>query len=273
MKPSDLASQFNLKRRVAIMTGGLGMLGREFTKTLLQANARVAVFDIVDPSKSDIALAKKFPLKFFKIDVTNEREVGSAIRQIQQKWDTPTILVNNVGWKASPRDTGAGTPFQKYPMDLWEEVFKVNTLSAAVCSKIVGGAMIRRKKPGVIINIASLYALASPDQKIYDYKLKKTGRKFFKDPPYGASKAALIAFTRDLAVQWAPYGIRVVAMALGGVQREKSDKAFVKAYSSRTPLGRMARKDDFNGALVFLASDAASYITGTTLVIDGGWTA
>lgn len=273
MKSPNLAAQFNLQRRVAIVTGGLGMLGREFTKALLQANARVAVFDIIDPSKSDIAFAKKFPLKFFKVDVTNEKEVGSAIKQIQQKWDTPTILVNNVGWKASPRDTRAGAPFQKYSMELWEEAFKANALSAAVCSKIVGGEMIRHKKPGVIINIASLYALASPDQRIYDYKLKKTGGKFFKDPPYGASKAALVAFTRDLAVQWAPYSIRVVAMALGGVEREKSDKAFVKAYSSRTPLGRMAQKNDFNGALVFLASPAASYITGTTLVIDGGWTA
>lgn len=272
MKKSDLAPQFNLKRQVAIVTGGLGMLGREFTKALLQANARVAVFDIVDPSRTDLALMKNHPLKFFKVDVTNEKEVSSAIKQIEQKWETPTILANNAGWKASPQDSRAGAPFQKYSMELWEEVFKINALSAAICSKIAGGAMIRRRKPGVIINIASLYALASPDQKIYDYKLKKTGKKFFKDPPYSASKAALIAFTRDLAVQWAPYGIRVVAMALGGVEREESDKAFVKAYSSRTPLGRMAHKDDFNGALVFLASDAASYITGTTLVIDGGWT-
>lgn len=248
------------------------MLGREFTKALLQANARVAIFDIVDPSKPDLALAKKFPLKFFKVDVTNEKEVDAAVKQIRQKWGTPTILVNNAGWKASPRDSQAGAPFQKYSMELWEEVFKVNILSAAVCSKIVGGGMIHGKKPGVIINIASLYALASPDPKLYHYKLKETGKKFFKDPPYSASKAALVGFTRDLAVQWAPYGIRVVAMALGGVERKESNKAFVKAYSSRTPLGRMARKDDFNGALVFLASPAASYITGTTLVIDGGWT-
>ncbi len=141
-----------------------------------------------------------------------------------------------------------------------------------VRSKIIGGNMIKNKKSGVIINITSHYALVAPDQRIYEYRKKIRKPKFIKDASYSASKEALIAMTRDLAIQWAKHNIRVVALAPGGVFNPKSDKEFIENYSSRVPLGRMAAANEYNGAILFLASDAASYMTGSTLIIDGGWT-
>lgn len=264
---------FHLKNQVVILTGGMGKLGSNFAEALVKANGRVAIFDIVDtPSEKLSQLASRYPLIFMKVDITNEQEVRNAISDVEKKWDTPTILINNAGWKASPNEkTKASVPAEEYPVKMWEEVFRTNTTSAMICAKTVAQKMIQAKRAGVIINIASTFALVSPDQQVYEYKAKK-GRPFIKDASYSASKAALVALTRDLAVQWAKYNIRVVSFSPGGVHSEKSDPEFVKAYSLRTPLGRMANPDEYNAAILFLASDASSYMTGTNLVVDGGWT-
>lgn len=269
-----IESLFNLKNRIAVVTGGMGKLGAQFTETLARAHCRVAVFDVADkPNEKISKLAKNYPVIFIKIDITNEKNVARAFKAVEKKWGVPTILINNAGWKASPNDpNGAGKPFEKYNMELWNKVFDVNITAAAICSKIMGGQMIKNKKKGVIINVASHYALVAPDQRIYDYRKKSGKEKFVKDASYGASKAALIALTRDLSVQWAKYGIRVVSLAPGGVFNPKSDKEFVENYSSHVPLGRMAEVDEYNGAILFLASEASSYMTGNCLVMDGGWT-
>lgn len=266
---------FNLGERVAVVTGGMGRFGTEDAKILLKANARVAIFDIADEPNEELAgLAKDNLLRFYTVDVTKEEQVKEAVSKIEKEWDAPSILVNNAGWRASPNEVSrASVPFQEYPMDVWDEVFRINTTGAAICAKVVGGRLIERKKPGVIINIASHYALVSPDQRIYAYREAKGKGRFVKDASYSASKAALIAMTRDLATQWAPYGIRVVALAPGGAFNSKSDQEFVEQYNLRVPLGRMARVDEYNAAILFLASDASSYMTGSTLVMDGGWTA
>lgn len=270
-----LYNLFNLKDKVVILTGGLGKLGTQYTEALVKSGAKVAIFDIsIEVNDILKSLVKDYPIIFIKVDITKESEVKKALAKVVKKWGTPSVLVNNAGWKASPNKASrASVPFEKYPIDIWEEAFKLNTTAAAICSKIVGGELIMRKKNGVIINIASHYGLVSPDQRIYEYR-KKNGKKVFvKDASYSASKAALIALTRDLATQWAPHGIRVVALAPGGVFSPESDKEFVRAYSKRVPLNRMARVSEMNGALIFLISDASSYITGTTLIVDGGWTA
>lgn len=266
---------FNLEDKVAILTGGLGRLGTEFTKALVKAGAKVAIFDVVDtPNETLTELVKEYPLMFLKVDITKEEEVVSGIKKIEEEWDTPTILINNAGWRASPNEPSkAGVPFEEYPIDVWEDVFKTNITGAAICSKILAKRIIETKKEGVIINIASHYALVSPDQRIYEYRESIGKNKFIKDASYSSSKAALIALTRDLSTQWAKYGIRVVALAPGGVFNPKSDKQFVDNYSQRVPLNRMARIDEYNAAILFLASKASSYMTGNVLTIDGGWTA
>lgn len=273
--PNYIFELFNLKNQVVILTGGLGKIGTEYTEVLVKANARVAIFDLSDqPNEKLKQLTSTYPLLFLKVDITKEGEVLNALATVEKKWDVPTILVNNAGWKASPNEaTKASVPFENYPLDVWEEIFRINTTGAVICAKVFGGNMIKKNRKGVIINIASTYALVSPDQRIYEYKEKKTGKKFIKDAAYGASKAALIALTRDLATSWAPYGIRVVSLSPGGVLNPKGDPEFIANYSSKTPMHRMANANEYNGALLFLASEASSYMTGSNLVVDGGWTA
>ncbi len=273
--PMYLSSIFNLNKKVVVLTGGMGRLGTEFARALTGAGARVAIFDTNERANASLErLYKKKLVDFYKVDVTKESEVIEAINRLESKWQTPTILINNAGWKASPNSSeGAGEPFVEYSIDLWEKVFRINTMSAAICSKIIGKKMISNKNGGSIINIVSQYALVAPDQRVYEHKNWSGKKPFVKDAAYGASKAALIALTRDLAVQWAPFNIRVNALALGGVSSIDSDPEFVKNYSARVPLGRMASVEEYNGAVIFLASEAASYVTGATIVIDGGWTA
>ncbi|MBI4114511.1 MAG: SDR family oxidoreductase [Candidatus Niyogibacteria bacterium] len=267
-------SLFHLENKVVILTGGLGKIGQHYAEALVRAGGRVAIFDITDePNEKLKKLAGDFPLLFMKADITDEAQVKRAINAVEQKWETPTILVNNAGWKPAPhRAHESSVPFEDYPVAVWDEVFKINTTGAVICAKTIGKRMIEEKKKGVIINIASHYALVSPDQRVYEYK-RKEGKQFVKDASYSASKAALLALTKNLAVEWAPYGIRVVALSPGGVIGPASHPDFIKEYNWRTPLGRMAEADEYNGALLFLASDASRYMTGTNLIIDGGWTA
>lgn len=269
-----LKELFGLKRRVAVVTGGAGKLGTEFVDALIAADAKVALIDIIEPNHRLRSLAQKNSMIFFKADIRDEGEIRKVLLEIEKKWESPSILINNAGWKASPNNPqGAGQPFEAYPMDLWDQIFSINTTAAAKCAKIFGGRMVEKKISGSIINIVSHYALISADQRIYEYRERQGKPKFIKDAAYGASKAALISLTRDLATLWASQGIRVNAIALGGVLNSSSDQEFIKNYSARVPLGRMAQLDEYNGALIFLASQASSYITGTTLIADGGWTA
>lgn len=264
---------FSLEGRVAIVTGGLGKLGTNFVHTLAEAGARVAILDVSETPNERLAkLAESHPLMTLKVDVTNEAEVAEAIDRISRTWDVPTILVNNAGWKASPNEaTKASVPFEDYPVDVWNEVFRSNLLSAMICSKLFAKRLIESGRGGTIVNIASHYALVSPDQRAYAHKEALTGKKFVKDASYSASKAAILSLTRDLATQWAPRGIRVMALSPGGVLNPKGDPEFIKNYSQRTPLGRMANEDEYNRALLFLVTD--TYSTGSNVIVDGGYTA
>lgn len=268
-----LTDLFDLKGQVAILTGGLGKLGTNFAEALTRANARVAIFDLArEPNERLKKLAESGAVMFFTVDVTDEAAVAAAVDKVAAAWDVPTILINNAGWKASPTQaTAASVPFENYPLDVWNDVFRLNTLSAALCSKIVGERMIRGNRRGTILNIVSHYALVSPDQRAYAHREAATGKKFVKDASYSASKAALLALTRDLATQWAPRGIRVVALSPGGVLNPQGDPEFIKNYSARTPLGRMANEDEYNRAILFLLTD--TYSTGSNLIVDGGYTA
>jgi NAD(P)-dependent dehydrogenase (short-subunit alcohol dehydrogenase family) len=270
-----LHSMFALDGRVAVVTGGQGKLGTEFVRALASAGAKVAVFDKTpDTNEALKQLAAEFSLSFHQVDITNEDEVERAFRAVRDAWSEATILVNNAGKGSSPNNPGnGGVPFAEYPMNVWEEYFLVNATAAAICSKAFGAQLIAAKKPGVIINNLSIYAVMAPDQRIYEFRAAKGLAPFVKDAAYGASKAALLALTRDLAAEWAPHGIRVVAISPGGVEGPKSDPEFVKRYSERVPMGRMATIKDLCGAVVFLASDASSYMTGSNLMIDGGMNA
>ena len=276
MQNKDYMSKlFGLENQIVVLTGGMGKLGTQYAQALAKAGAKVVIFDLTNEPNEQLAeLAKDYPIMFLKVDIRKEQEVIEAVKDVEKEWGAPTILINNAGWKASPNvPSKASVPFEEYPMNIWDEVFEINTKAAAICSKIIGENMIKKQKEGTIINIASQYGLVSADQRVYEYRESIGKNKFVKDAPYGASKAALIALTKDLATQWAKYGIRVIAFAPGGVFNPKSDKQFVDNYSARVPLGRMANVDEYNGIIVFLASKASSYMTGNVIVADGGWTA
>jgi NAD(P)-dependent dehydrogenase (short-subunit alcohol dehydrogenase family) len=194
-----------------------------------------------------------------------------AVNQIERRWETPHVLVNNAALD-SPPDAPAGSngPVEEYPLDLWRQVLDVNVTGVFVCCQTIGARMAEAGR-GSIINIASIYGLVSPDQRLYDYR-RQRGETFFKPAAYSASKSALLNLTRYLATYWAPRNVRVNTVTFAGVFNNQ-DARSLEAYTARVPLGRMAREDEYNGAIVFLASDASSYMTGANVVLDGGYTA
>lgn len=267
-----LQELFGLKNRVVIVTGGNGLLGTEFVDTIIRAGGRVVVFDKSPyPNEKLIKITQQSLCWYKNINIADELSVLGALESVSKYWGVPYALINNAGWAGLLTDN-SGNPSEDFPTYSWQDILETNLTGAFICSKVVAKKMIENGKGGVIINISSTYGLVSPDQRVYQYKEKKTGTKFFKAAAYGASKAGLISLTKQNAAEWAQFGIRVNALCPGGVERLSDDPDFVKAYSERTPMGRMAHSDEFNGAILFLLSDSASYMTGATLVVDGGWT-
>jgi NAD(P)-dependent dehydrogenase (short-subunit alcohol dehydrogenase family) len=257
---------FSLEGRVAVVTGGLGQLGRQFTTALMSAGARVAVVDQQEAKEPDTDR-----LLHVRADVTDRGSLERALGHIESRWGAPHILVNNAALDSPPdAPAGANGPFEGYPVDLWRNVLDVNVTGVFLCCQVIGGRIAAAGR-GSVINIASIYGLVSPDQRIYEYR-RKGGEDFFKPAAYCASKSALLNLTRYLATYWAPSNVRVNTVSFAGVFNNQ-DPAFLQEYTRRVPLGRMAREDEYNGAILFLASDASSYMTGANLVLDGGYTA
>jgi NAD(P)-dependent dehydrogenase (short-subunit alcohol dehydrogenase family) len=261
--------RFSLEGRVVVVTGGLGQLGRQFTTALHEHGATVAVLDLETPSPQlgDSSTG----VMHVRADVTDRDSLTSALRQIADASGTPYALVNNAALDAPPGASASENgPFEEYPLASWQQILEVNLTGVFLACQVFGGAMAEAGR-GSIINVASIYGMVSPDQRLYEYR-RRSGEGFFKPAAYSASKSGLLNLTRYLATYWADRGVRVNTLTPGGVFNSQ-DPAFVAAYSSRVPLGRMGRPDEYNGAIVFLCSDASSYMTGANLVIDGGWTA
>lgn len=259
-----LYSLFNLHNKAVIITGGLGILGTEYVKALAQAGAKVAVFDLHKPSVEHVLIgySKKYSIKFYQVDITKRSEVEKALTKVKKNWETPSVLINNAALDFPP-DKNKNELLENYPMKKWNAVLEVNLTGMLICCQVIGGAMAEKQR-GSIINISSTYGVVSPDQRIY--------KNFIKPVSYSVTKSGVLNLTRYLATYWGNKNVRVNTLVPGGVFNNQK-KDFVKRYSSKTPMGRMAQKDEYNGAILFLASDASSYMTGANLVIDGGWTA
>jgi NAD(P)-dependent dehydrogenase (short-subunit alcohol dehydrogenase family) len=185
-------------------------------------------------------------------------------------WGIPHALINNAAIDSPPDASAAENgPFEEYPEASWDKVMEVNVKGTFLCCQVIGAQMASLSR-GSIVNIGSVYGMVSPDQRIYEYR-RSDDDHFYKPVAYSASKSALCNLTRYLATYWAERNVRVNMLTLGGVFNNQ-DSRFLEEYCRRVPLGRMAREDEYNGAVIFLVSDASSYMTGSNLLIDGGWT-
>ncbi len=267
---------FDLKDRVAIVTGAMGLLGREHCSALLEAGASVVVADLDHAATTTYAgeLAEAYEGRAFGVgvDVGAAESVAAMTADVLKRFDRVDILVNNAAIDdkvESPKLALELSRFENYPLESWEKLLRVNLTGAFLCCQSIAPRMAAQKR-GSIINIASTYGLVAPQQNLY---LDREGKqRFFKSPAYPVSKAGLLQLTRFLASYYGASGVRANSLSPGGVQNAQ-DEDFQTNYSSRVPLQRMADKGDYRGALVFLASDASSYMTGANLVVDGGWTA
>jgi NAD(P)-dependent dehydrogenase (short-subunit alcohol dehydrogenase family) len=244
---------FSLAGRVAVVTGGAGQLGAEIVRGLEARGARVAVFDIAAEP--------------FRVDVTDRSALEAALGEV----GTPHVLVNAAALD-SPPDAPAEEvgPFESYPEESFDAVMDVNVKGTLLSCQVIGARMAAEGR-GSIVNISSVYGMVSPVQDLYEFR-RRGGEEFYKPVAYSVSKSALYNLTRYLATYWAKSGVRVNTLTLAGVWNEQPEP-FVAEYVKRMPIGRMADVQEVVGPVVFLASDASSYVTGANLVADGGWTA
>jgi NAD(P)-dependent dehydrogenase (short-subunit alcohol dehydrogenase family) len=252
---------FTLDGRVALVTGGMGQVGAAIVDGLREYGARVAIFDLA----ADDAEGS------FRVDVTDRSAIERATDELVAKWDVPHVVVNAAALDsppdAPPDEVGR---FEDYPVDSFDKVMAVNVKGTLLCCQVIGARMADAGR-GSIINISSIYGMLSPVQDVYEFR-RRGGGEFYKPVAYSVSKSALYNLTRYLATYWAKSGVRVNTLTLAGVWNDQP-KDFVDAYTARMPLGRMADVGEVVGPVVFLASDASSYVTGANLVADGGWSA
>jgi NAD(P)-dependent dehydrogenase (short-subunit alcohol dehydrogenase family) len=255
---------FDLSGRVAVVTGGMGQLGSVYAAGLAERGMRVAVFDIATGDVPEGVCG-------YEVDVTDRASIERATGAVKEDWGVPHVLVNNAGLDsppdAPPEEVG---PFESYPEPSFDAVMDVNVKGTFLCCQVIGSAMAREGR-GSIVNVSSIYGLLSPVQDLYAFR-RAGGETFVKPVAYSVSKSAILNLTRYLATYWARSGVRVNTLTLAGVWNEQPPE-FVEAYTTRVPMARMLDAEEALGAVVFLASDASSYVTGANLVVDGGWSA
>lgn len=259
---------FDLTNKVVVITGGAGILGRRISAALIQCGAKVAIVDRDGDKVAEVAasLGTTDQVRAYAGNVTHRDSLESVQKDVREQFGEVNVLINNIATKTP----NIFEPFETFPLEDWNEVMKVNTTGAMLACQVFGSEMARRGH-GAIITTLSIYGIVGPDQRIYE-GAQYEGRAINTPAVYSASKAALLGLTKYLATYWGHCGVRVNAITPGGVFSGQND-TFVSRYSARVPLGRMAQQDEMSGAVVYLASDEASYVTGHNLVVDGGFTA
>ena len=257
----------NFNKKI-IITGGNGLLGKEYLKFFLDTKSTIFILDKHIDNEIKELKKKNKNLIYFKCDITKEKELLRVFSKIKKK-GTVDVLINNAAIDATPKSRQKYIePFEKFKTNVWDEVMNVNLKGVFLCCKIFGSYMAKNRG-GSIINISSTYGILSPDQRIYEGINKK---KFVKPITYSVSKSGIINMTRYLATYWATKKVRVNNLILGGVENNQPKK-FIKNYCNKVPLGRMANKKEYNYSIFFLASEMSSYMTGSNLIVDGGWSA
>jgi 2-deoxy-D-gluconate 3-dehydrogenase len=275
MGEHDLRGRFDLSGKTVIVTGGAGLLGKSHGHALAAAGASVVLADILGEkarqAADEVAQASGAEVLPVEVDVSQPESVQAMIDSTLEAFGTVDVLVNNAALdpKFDSQHQGEHTNrFEDFPVEAWRQAIDVNVTGMFLCARAVAAPM-RRAGRGSIINVASTYGLVGPDQRLYQREGQPPN---YKPVTYSVSKAAALGLTRYLATYFAGTQIRANALTPGGVFAGHDDE-FVARYSARTVLGRMADREEISAALLFLASDASSYMTGANLVVDGGWTA
>jgi len=249
-------SLFNLSNKVAVVVGGAGLIGSEIVKGLSDFGAKVYIADI---NKQAAAKIKARGIKFIYLDIASEDSIYQALNTVCKEAKRIDILVNC----AYPRTNDWGLELEKVPFDSWKENVNNHLGGYFICSR-AAAELMKKKTGGVIINFASIYGVVAPDFSIYQ------GTKITMPAAYSAIKGGIVNFTKYLATYYAKYNIRANVISPGGVFNQQ-DPSFVKRYAGKTPLKRMAKPQDVVGAVIYLSSEAASYVTGQNILVDGGW--
>lgn len=265
-----MENSFHLQGRVAVLTGGAGILGARMAHALVAHGAHVAVVDCDIERAIAVAgevsqTAGRDLAKGYACDITSRGQLEDLYARVVADLGPVEILINN----AASKSPNFFEPFETFPVEDWDMVMDVNLKGVMLACQVFGAPMAVRGS-GCIINTLSIYGIVAPDQRIYEGSLYE-GHAINTPAVYSASKAAVWGLTKYLAAYWGHKGVRVNAVTPGGVFSGQNE-TFVQRYSQRVPLGRMAQRDEMSGAVVFLASDAASYMTGQNLVVDGGLT-
>lgn len=277
-----MGASFDLTGKVALVTGAVGLLGKEHCKALRAAGADVVVADVNEAAVNAFATelagsagptgSKGGRVLGVTVDVTSKASLEKARDRVLGELGRLDALVNNAAINdmfESPQAGAELSKFENYPLDLWQRSLDVNVTGVFLCCQVLGTEMAKAGR-GSIINVASTYGLVAPDQSIY---IRPDGTQtFFKSASYPATKGAVLSFSRFLAAYWGKAGVRVNTLCPGGIENGQ-EPYFLENYGRKTPLGRMGKRDEMGGAIVFLASDASSYMTGSAVVVDGGWTA
>lgn len=270
-------NNFLLKDKVIIVTGGAGLLGRMHAEAILDAKGIPVILDVDDNkiSESKKVIEKKYSKKIFALncDITNRDSVKICLDKIIKLTNRLDGLINNaaidpkVGNSLNSQNLNR---FEDFSLDIWLNELNVGLTGAFICSQIFGEYMATQKK-GVIVNISSDLSIISPDQRLYEKEGVAENLQPVKPVTYSVIKTGLIGLTKYLATYWAKKGIRVNAISPSGVFNNQ-DSVFVERIIKSIPLGRMANKDEYKSSLIYLLSDASSYMTGFNLVVDGGRT-
>jgi len=266
--------KFNMKNKAAIVTGGAGLLGKQFSKTLAEAGAGVIVADLMFDKAEAVAQNLRdlgYQAQAVQVDITNPQSVQAMVDAAEKAYGGLDAIVNSAAMDPKFDAEHAGkhsNSFEDYPVEQFREALDVNLTGMFLCCQAASKVMLKKNK-GSIINICSTYGLGGPDQRLYE---REGQPRQYKPVFYTVTKSGVLGLTKYLATYYAGTQIRANALTPGGVYNNH-DEIFTERYSYRTVMGRMADQDEMNGAVLFLASDASSYMTGANVVVDGGWTA
>jgi NAD(P)-dependent dehydrogenase (short-subunit alcohol dehydrogenase family) len=272
--PATLNELFSLKGRVALITGGAGLLGVKHAEIIAEAGGTPVLIDlpVANPAARAEAISKTFNVPALGLagDITDLGQVENMRDVVLERFQRIDILINNAANnpKIEKREGRNFSRLEDFPIEIWEADLRVGLMGAFLCSRVFGTEMARRKS-GVILNIASDLAVIAPDQRLYREPGVPESEQPVKPVTYSVVKSGLIGLTRYLATYWNDSGVRANAISPGGIYNGQPED-FVDRLSRLIPMGRMAHADEYKGAILFLCSDASSYMTGANLVVDGG---